>query len=244
MSSLLIVAALKDEVRTVLERMAVDARLHLKPATAIRGKLWEREVSVLLTGMGRARTTAALQAFMALERPDFILQVGYAGGATPVVGVGELVLAEKLIESGGGRNIAATTEWILRSQEKCKQAGMKATRGAMLTVDRAILSPHEKAYLGALHGALALDMESFWTAEFAEEHNIPWLVVKAILDPVEMELPNFSDAVDTAGDIPPGKALQHFARQPKDFLAVPKLQTHAHQAREAVFRFVQNWLQG
>lgn len=241
-SQLLIVAALQDEVRELKEKLAVDCTIHFKPAVFRRGLLFGKEVGLLTTGVGAEKSQKSLHQVLNDCKPEALLFLGYAGGCSPLAPVGSLILGEKILDAESGETFLADPELLKTAREACKKGGVEHRVGNLVTVNRVISGAHAKADLGAVHGCVALDMEGAAVARVACQRLIPFLVAKAILDPVEMELPDLQKCVDSEGHARPMMLMEHFAKKPADAMKLPQLQFCASQARESISRFVESYL--
>ncbi len=96
----------------------------------------------------------------------------------------DLVAAESLVDADG-REIALDPAALAPGLNDVQNLH----RGRLLTVDRIVRLGEEKRRLGAEHQALAVDMESFAVAEVCRARDVPVLVVRAISDAVDDELP-------------------------------------------------------
>jgi len=67
-----------------------------------------------------------------------------------------------------------------------------ASVGPMVTVESLVSDPKAKAQVGAQYGAIAIDLETVAVAETSQLNKVPWVVVRAILDPMEVTLPILS----------------------------------------------------
>lgn len=242
MSNPLIVAALKDEVRQLKAKMAMDCTIHFKPAILYRGGLFNKEVHLLITGMGVERMKKGLEQALAQKKPSTILYVGYAGGCSPIAGLGTLVLAKKIVYEKEGEFFLSDERLLDKAKKLCGEKKWSCQVGGLVTVDRVVSSPHEKADLGALHEALALDMEAAALASVATRRGIPFLVAKAVLDPMEMALPNLENCIEPTGEAKPFAIAEHLFKTPSDLMKFPQIQYHASQARETLAKFVEGWM--
>jgi len=172
----------------------------------LRKKIGARAI-YLVTGMGREMVETRLGGFLRRLRPGLLVLTGFAGGLKPELASGELVLAEEVLRPGGegirvdGRLLA-----------EAAQALGDIQRGRLLTVARPA-SCEEKNLLGKDFSALAVDMESWWAAALAKEAGVPFLCLKAILDPQDKPLPRFIAGVDRRGR-PTPKAWLTLMRHP------------------------------
>lgn len=240
---LLIVAALGDEVRIIRSKMVMDSTIHFKPAILYRGQYQNQEVDLLVTGMGMDRARKGLTQTLEGFAPKLILHVGYAGGTSPVAGLGCLVLADRVTETQSGNFFRTDSSLFEKAKTLCEEQRLSHCVGGIVTVSKVISSPHEKADIGATHGAIALDMEAAGISQIACARKIPFLVAKAVLDQVEMELPNFQDCIEATGETKPVKLVRRLFKNPKEMMALSHLSYNASQARSAVTQFVEKWMQ-
>ena len=239
----MIIAALKDEVREIKARMSLDCVIHFKPVTLYRGRLFNKNVDLLVTGIGADRMEKGLKEALALAAPQALLLVGYAGGASPLAAQGSLILAKEIVDAKSGEHFKSDVEFLDKASRLSKENQFNYKIGNIVTVDRVISNPHEKADLGATYSAIALEMEGAAVAREAGRREIPFLVAKAIFDPLEMTLPAFQDCVGPVGEIKPTKLMERVFKNPKEMMQLPKMQYLASQARNTITKFVEAWIQ-
>jgi hypothetical protein len=98
------------------------------------------------------------------------------------------------------------------------------TAGALAGSARLLASPAAKAVLHATSGAHALDMESHLVAAAAAAAGVPFLVVRAIADPVGRALPPLAQsALGPEGEMRPAAVLAGLLRRPQDLAALLRL---------------------
>ncbi|MDO8528137.1 MAG: hypothetical protein Q7T03_10700 [Deltaproteobacteria bacterium] len=243
MNPILIVAALKDEIRHLKDKMAIDCTIHFKPAVLYRGQLFNKKIDLLTTGIGTLRMRQGLEQALTQTTPSHILYVGYAGSATPLAGQASLILASILLEEKSDKKFTSTKDLLDQAKKICAAKKFSSQVGGMITVKDVVSSAHAKAALGAGHRVLAIDMEASALAEVATQKKIPFMVVKSILDSVEMELPNLAACIDGAGDVKPGALVEHIFKTPGDIARLPEIQYCAQQARQSLTQFVEAWVQ-
>lgn len=130
--------------------------------------------------MGPAAGKAAA-AFISERRWQAVISAGFAGGASAGLQVGDLVIASEVIEESTGRRFKPTGSW-----DSGRVAGARV--GPFLTVEKALAAPAEKSERGKRFGALAVEMETAGIAEAAARAGVPWVGLRAILDPMEEPL--------------------------------------------------------
>jgi adenosylhomocysteine nucleosidase len=227
---LTVVAALEDEIRDLRSRMEVAEDLRLSPGRLTAGTWDGLPLLLLRTGVGTAATERALRLLLEKFSPGFALQLGYAGGTVPELQAGDLVIATALIEAGRGHSFPVAPELLARADQVRRQAGLPGVCGPIVTVARPALTPAAKAAIGREHQVPALEMESATFAELCGAANLPFLVVRAILDPLDFSLAYLFQA---DGSTPRPRGQNPFQ--------VPPLKPLADQARRSLTAFIIAW---
>jgi hypothetical protein len=100
---------------------------------------------------------------------------------------GDLVLATRVRNTSGDALVAPQA---LRNNAAVALNGLRLLQGEIVT-GTSVLTAAEKRALAA-SGALAVDMESHPFAQAAVEAGVPWLALRAVVDPLELSLPAFA----------------------------------------------------
>jgi adenosylhomocysteine nucleosidase len=189
-------------------------------------------VLVVETGVGQASVARVLDWLLAKPkfdkvpyRPKLILYAGFAGGLTEALHVGDIVLAEEVLDANGNR-------WPTTWPEKPLEGRWTPMlhRGRLLTVDRMIASPEDKRRLGVLHGADAVEMESALIAARCTHAGIPFGCIRAISDEVTTPLSPHLASLLSGGAVSPWRLMAALARYPG---LVPELMRLARDTRRA-----------
>lgn len=198
-----LVVALAVERRALERRLRGARRDRVDGRPIVFGRLAGQPVVLIQAGLGLARARAAGGLAAGRLACQSLWSLGLAGGLDPALRPGDLVLADRVATPGGpapGRGpaaalAAALPEWKLRL-------------GALVSVDAPVCTPHEKAVLRRATHAVAVDMEAAGVAEAAAAASVPWLALKAVLDPAEVSLPRvLLGAAGPDGDLRPGALL-------------------------------------
>jgi adenosylhomocysteine nucleosidase len=164
-----ILFALHREAAPFLRRVPSLVRLRSAPCRA-----WQGDALVILeTGVGEERCLAALRWLLDshLPRPQEVISAGFAGALAEGWRVGDVLLADEIIDLQGQR-------WNTADR------GSSSRRGGLLTMSYLIGDPKEKRRLGELHRAAAVDMESAALARLCLEKGINFRSVRSISDDV------------------------------------------------------------
>ena len=203
--------------------------------TSRRGRYRERGIVLFESGLGTVRAAKAAHALIDAYRPRLVVSSGFAGGLDPRLRRYDLVAADSLINATGSEitlDPAALVPWLTEVPDlHC---------GRMLTLDRIVRLSEEKRQLGERHQALAVDMESFAVAEICRERNVPLLVVRAISDALDDELPpdigHLLSRKTFAGQL--GAAVGSVFRRPGAAKDLVKLHQAALEASGRLARFL------
>jgi len=228
---ILLIAALKDEVKAILDEMEIEETVHLRPSVIYRGEYLGRAVLVSHAGIGYNRMRRAAAFCISQYRPSLLLNIGYCGGLSPQLALGDIVVAETVIYENGGLNFQAAKPAVAVPSE------IRVHFGNILTVDDVIQTPHEKAFLGTKFGAIAVDMESAGLGSSAADAGCTFSVIRSVLDPMDMNLDPMG-LVNDDGTSSVSGVISHIIRKPLKAHRLPHLGFCASKARLSLTRFV------
>jgi len=189
------VFALLEEARGVLKagdwhRVASSASL-----ATYRGQLGGISVILAISGMGKERAEATTHELIGEYHPETIVSLGFAGGLTSGGAAGDMVVAETLMPVEGtpltGESTATDARLVQASLQVLADKDIPAQSGICLTTAYIAANPEDKALLGEATGALAVEMESYWIGLICKKSNVPYLVVRSIIDTVDHQLPAY-----------------------------------------------------
>ncbi len=223
---LMVIAALEDEIRDLRLRLQNQSRLD--PDGRFTLGAWGRLPLLLVrAGVGAAAMVRNLSRALEHGNPGLCLLLGYAGGILQELRAGDLVIATDLIDFQQDRVFQVPPEMVARAAKILGQTGLPGRLGSLVTVPQAALTPGDKAAAGLRPGSLALDMESAAFAEVCRAAALPFLVVRAILDPLNLPLPQLTGDSKT---------------RIKIFWETPPLPEFAALARASLTAFAIAWL--
>jgi hopanoid-associated phosphorylase len=149
-----------------------------------------------------------------------VISIGLGGALSPLLNVGDVVVADQVVADGGGRK-GRTWDcheaWRVRLVSRLPQAhqGQVFGSGAILDGAESKAACHERT------GALAVDMESHVAASFAAARNLPLAALRVISDDARHVLPPAAlVAMKPDGGIAMGRVVGSLARNP---LQIPAL---------------------
>jgi len=144
------------------------------------------DTAIQVGGVGRVRAEAA--ATRLLNRgASALVSWGIAGGLDPSLEPGTVVVPELVLGSQGGF-LRVDVDWRDRLLARIGDR-VPTSLGSVLHADEVIASPRGKRELYERWRAAAVDMESAGVARVAEDAGVPWLVLRAVADTADRELP-------------------------------------------------------
>jgi len=237
-----ILGALREEISQIRKLMVVKEHLKAGHADVWVG-VWEGAHIVLVrTGMGKECALDSLKKVLSRMYPALVLSIGYAGGLDLKLNVGDLVIADKVLEINQANSFAKSFTinpeqqdlfYVLTSQEQ-----LTIYKGTLLTVNQVISDSSTKQELGSSHKALAVDMESSSLIGHCIEKNIPFISLRAISDTMEQSLVNTNSFVDGEGKISKIKAGWYAATHPHVIKNLISLRSQSQKATENLTEFL------
>ena len=143
-----ILGALREEINLVRKLMIVKEQLKAGHADVWIGS-WE-EVSIVLvrTGMGKDCALSALKEVLSRTVPFLVLSIGYAGGLDLRLKVGDLVVADKVLEIDQAATFSKS--YLVNAQQPdlferlTSQKKIMIYKGTLLTVNQVISNSSAK----------------------------------------------------------------------------------------------------
>lgn len=210
MSRLAIVAAMPEELQTVLDAIPDEAPRQHGGRTFWCGHWEGHEVVAVLSGIGKVAAATTTATLLSTFEIDAVLFAGVAGGLGDGVQVGDVVVATELLQHDldasplfprfeiPGRGVSRLATDAALSQAVAQAATQAlATRGPALaglgtprvhqglivSGDRFVSSASESnALRQALPDALAVEMEGAALAQVCHDFGVPFAVVRTISD--------------------------------------------------------------
>ena len=175
------------------------------------------QVQVLVTGMGRHNAEKSLTT--ALQKnlpPRLVITSGFAGGLSPVLARNTVVFAaddnpglQALLKATGARSV----------QFHC--------------AERVVATTSQKRDLWASTGCEAVEMESQPIRSLCNQHRIPAVTVRIILDTAGEDLPlDFNLVMDSAQRIDSLKLARLLIRSPWKIASLLRLRRHSAEAAQ------------
>lgn len=151
-----------------------------------------RELLLARTGMGPNNAEAVARRLFSEAPVAAALSVGVAAGLSPLLQAGDLIVGDRVIlyrqSDTTPQSFSCDPGLQKWAQTLLGRSVSRHFLGPIVTVERALLTSEEKHRLAVESGALAVDMESAAIASAASDRAVPFLAIRAILDPAKEDL--------------------------------------------------------
>ena len=222
-----IVVALPEELSTLTSK-----RLEKGCIGHLAEKIW-----VVYSGAGHENARIASE-LLVKQGANQLISWGCAAGLDVSFKSGDLVLANSCVDSDNIEFGLNNEDWLIHAKTcLAKHTLLRTYIGKLAESRRIVASSHDKAQIGSATGAIALDMESAAIAKVAQSHDLPFLSIRAIADPLNMDLPKaVSHALNERGEVILGKLLLFLLLHPAELPGLIKLGLHFHAAKKTLKR--------
>lgn len=215
---ILLLVALDRELRSAARAFGAPPR-----GNRAQGRFAGTDAVAIAIGLGGGARRAVAQ-----ERPRLVVSCGFSGGLDSELAPGDLVLATSILDDTGDELTAPAAVRLLAARAL---SGLSCFEGALVCTTSVAATEEEKRKL-ARPGALAVDMESYPAARAAAEAGIPWLGLRAIVDPLASSLPPFTREAPHGSYLMP--ALKYALSGPRAIAELAGLAARAHRAGAAL----------
>ena len=168
--------ALPAESSEFLRRLRDKSHTERDGVRTIRGKIEDRTIEVLHTGVGEKVCRQRLGKFLQDQQFDCLISAGFAGALDNDLKIGDLLFAENF-------------STVDRSETRASLSGLHIHIANLLTVPALIDPPEERNKLALASGAVAADMETEFIARACAACGIPLLSLRVISDTPHNRLP-------------------------------------------------------
>jgi adenosylhomocysteine nucleosidase len=199
-----------------------------------------RELALLATGEGPRNAAHALRAWLNDHQARAVINIGLAGALSASLAVGDLVVAREIRGRDGGFDAAASP--LFQTAARLSMIRI----GTAITVDEIVCKATDKQRLVKSWGVQEVawvDMESMAIAAVCDELQMPYLIVRAISDGFNEDLPvDFNRCRDASGRVSPRRVIQAAMIRPRAFTGLLELKRRADLCAGNLARFIHRLL--
>lgn len=220
-----IVIALPEELSTLTKQ-----KLGKGSVFALSGK-----ILLAYSGVGALNAKAASE-LLVKEGVNCLISWGCAAGLDPNLHPGDLVLANSCVDAEQVAFELENVNWFGEVQAILSgHLSSKVQIGKLAESKSLVPSSVDKLHLNQATQAVALDMESVTIARVAKAHGLPFLAIRAIADPVSMDLPKaVSLSLNDQGEVNLIKLLIFLLLHPSELPGLVRLGMHFSAAKKTL----------
>jgi len=161
--------ALPAESSEFLSRLKDKSRADRNGIRVIRGKIDDRDIEILHTGVGEKVCRQRVEKFLQDHQFDLLITTGFAGALNDELQPGDLLLAKNFSTIDLNERISFFSSLPIHVAD-------------LLTVSALIDSSNERNKISRASNAAAVDMETEFIARACATHGIPLLSLRVITD--------------------------------------------------------------
>jgi adenosylhomocysteine nucleosidase len=176
MTNIAVTFALPAESSEFVRRLTDVSRPDRNGIRTIRGRIDNRPIEVLHTGVGEKVCRERLGKFLHGQEFELLISSGFAGALDDQLEPGDLLLADNFSTVDPRTKQSSFSE-------------LQIWTGNLMTVPALIHSSEERSKLAQSSGAAAIDMETEFIARACAEHGIPLLSLRVISDTPQQVFP-------------------------------------------------------
>jgi len=187
---------------------------------------------ITLSGAGPKNAASAAQNLVTRGATQLI-SWGCAGALAPQLKAGDLVVPAEILTQDNIQ-LATHKEWS-RQVINLLDKTINHTQATLLESDTVIAQACDKNQLYQSTKAIAVDMESAAVAQLAHQAQIPFIAIRSIVDPAQLDLPGAIDyAMTDSGVISISKLLRYLCSHPGDLPRLITLALHFNAAKKTL----------
>ena len=188
-----ILVAMDKELSLLLSVMAAHKEIEIGGDTYYTGEIGGKEVVAGKCGIGKVNSALRTLKLIREISPDLIINSGVAGGASPKIHIGDVLVADRVayhdVWCGPGTVYGAADgypEFFIpwdKALDKVAEMNGDVKTGLICSGDKFIHTAEEvKEIRSHFPDALAVDMESASIAQTCMSEGIPFVIVRVMSD--------------------------------------------------------------
>lgn len=195
-----IIVAEHEELEAIEQIMNIQERKRIFELTFSEGTIKGKKCIVVKGGVGKANAARTTQLLIDKYNPDYIINVGAAGGLNPMLQIGDIVIGETLVQhdfdvtafghakgyiTGVGDRVYADDDLIKKIEETIKNEEdrtYKVKKGIIASGDIFCTEYSMRDKIRAKFDADCVEMEGAAIAQVCYLCNVPFVVLRSISD--------------------------------------------------------------
>lgn len=171
---------------------------------------------------------------LATDRYDLVVVFGFCGALDPSLAAGALILSRQVLMEGA-EPLTPNAGSMEQMRREARRHPTPFVSSQLLTVLQPTATRRAKTNLWNRYGAGGVDMETYHVARACAAAEVPWVAVRAVLDPAQRTLPRAARHWRDDGDEMAIRrdALRHPPDWPGYMLLMWELRRAVHALRTA-----------
>ena len=195
-----IIAAGQEEFEAILNIAKVEERKEIYELNFVKCKIKDKICVLVKSGVGKVNAARATQILIDNFKPDYIVNVGVAGGLNPMLSIGDIVIGETLVQHdfditafghakgyipGVGEKIYADDYLVKKIEEAIgnqEEKVYKYEKGVIASGDIFCTAIPMRDKIYAKFNAECVEMEGAAIGQVCSLCNVPFVVIRSISD--------------------------------------------------------------
>lgn len=195
-----IIAAEQEELEAILNIAKVEERKEIYELNFVKCKIKDKICVLVKSGVGKVNAARATQILIDNFKPDYIVNVGVAGGLNPMLSIGDIVIGETLVQHdfditafghvkgyipGVGEKIYADDYLVKKIEEAIgnqEEKVYKYEKGVIASGDIFCTAIPMRDKIYAKFNAECVEMEGAAIGQVCSLCNVPFVVIRSISD--------------------------------------------------------------
>jgi adenosylhomocysteine nucleosidase len=194
-----IIGAMEEEVTLLRDKIDGKSQETVAGCEFTFGSMHGAEVILLKSGIGKVNAAMSTSILLEKYKPDLIINTGSAGGFSPALNVGDIVISSEVrhhdvdvtvfnYEYGQVPHLPAAfsaDEKLIKTAEKAAEEieGIQIVRGLIATGDSFMNDPVKVEFVRTKFDNLqAVEMEAAAIAQVAYQFKTPFVIIRALSD--------------------------------------------------------------
>ena len=195
-----IIAAEQEEFEAILNIAKVEERKEIYELNFVKCKIKDKICVLVKSGVGKVNAARATQILIDNFKPDYIVNVGVAGGLNPMLSIGDIVIGETLVQHdfditafghakgyipGVGEKIYADDYLVKKIEEAIgnqEEKVYKYEKGVIASGDIFCTAIPMRDKIYAKFNAECVEMEGAALGQVCSLCNVPFVVIRSISD--------------------------------------------------------------
>lgn len=219
-----IICAMEEELESIIASLGVNCSVNKHGNFEVHTVNYNaHELVFILCGIGKVNAALHTQFIIDKFSPDYVINVGVAGGLTQVLNFGDVVIASDLVEhdmdvTAFGMPLGQIprmdvfafkcSEFLLKLAKNIDHPDFKVQIGRICSGDQFIENKDKADKIRTTFEAIACEMEGAAVAHVCHVNKVPFLVVRALSDKAGTDDKTAIHSFDELKDMVAGRSSQ------------------------------------